>query len=127
MHPAAGGDQQCHRGGHRFLAELAADDRRKDREAAQRVLRRLLTNPGDYLWALLYGAGLAQFVGQPASAARIHSVVRGQIFQEQAVARSPEPVIAVSADATGTVSVQIRYADSTTATTQALGFTVGDS
>ena len=35
LHPAAGGDQQCHRGGHRFLAELAADDRRKDRETAK--------------------------------------------------------------------------------------------
>src|ERR1700692_3285959 len=35
LYPASGGDQQCHRGGYRFLAELAADDRRKDREAAQ--------------------------------------------------------------------------------------------
>ncbi len=26
----------------------------------QRVLRRLMTNPGDYIWQLDYGAGLAQ-------------------------------------------------------------------
>ena len=27
----------------------------------QRVLRRLLTNPGDYIWHPDYGAGLAEF------------------------------------------------------------------
>ena len=42
----------------------------------QRVLRRLLTNPGDYLWNPAYGAGLGQFVGQPASVARIRSAIR---------------------------------------------------
>jgi phage baseplate assembly protein W len=91
----------------------------------QRVLRRLLTNPGDYLWNPGYGAGLAQFVGQPASAARIRSVIRSQIFQESVVARTPEPAIDVQADASGTVTVQIRYADSATGETQALTFTVG--
>ncbi len=91
----------------------------------QRVLRRLLTNGGDYLWNASYGAGLAQFVGQPTNAARIRSVIRSQIFQESAVARSPEPVIEASADATGTVTVQIQYADSGTGASQVLSFTVG--
>ena len=92
----------------------------------QRVLRRLLTNPGDYLWNPSYGAGLAQFVGQPASAARIRSVIRSQIFQESAVARQPEPAIDVQVDAAGTVTVQVRYADSATGQTQVLSFSVGD-
>jgi phage baseplate assembly protein W len=91
----------------------------------QRVLRRLLTNPGDYLWNPSYGAGLARFVGQPASAARIRSVIRSQIFQESAVAQSPEPVIDVAAETSGTVAVQIRYADSATGETRVLSFTVG--
>jgi len=91
----------------------------------QRVLRRLLTNPGDYLWNPGYGAGLAQFVGQPASAARIRSVIRSQIFQESAVAQSPEPIISVAAAPDGTVAVQIQYTDSVTGQTQALSFTVG--
>ena len=91
----------------------------------QRVLRRLLTNPGDYLWNPGYGAGLAQFVGQPANAARIRSVIRSQIFQESAVAQSPAPVIDVAADASGNVTVQIVYSDSTTGETQVLSFTVG--
>lgn len=91
----------------------------------QRVLRRLLTNPGDYVWNPGYGAGLAQFVGQPANAARIRSVIRSQIFQESVVARTPEPVIDIEANVSGTVTVQIRYADATTGETQALSFTVG--
>jgi phage baseplate assembly protein W len=91
----------------------------------QRVLRRLLTNPGDYLWNPGYGAGLAQFVGQPANAARIRSVIRSQIFQESAVARTPEPTIDVQSDASGAVTVQVSYADSNAGATQVLSFTVG--
>lgn len=92
----------------------------------QRVLRRLLTNPGDYLWNPSYGAGLAQFVGQPASASRIRSVIRSQIFQERAVARQPEPVIEAQIDAAGGVAVLVRYADSASGQTQTLSFTVGE-
>ena len=91
----------------------------------QRVLRRLLTNPGDYLWNPAYGAGLGQFVGQPANAARIRSVIRSQIFQEAAVARSPEPTIDVAVAPTGAVTVAILYADAATGASQSLTFTVG--
>jgi phage baseplate assembly protein W len=92
----------------------------------QRVLRRLLTNPGDYLWNPSYGAGLGQFVGQPANAARIRSVIRSQIFQEAAVARQPEPTIDVRVAPSGTVTVQVMYADSTSGQSQVLSFTVGE-
>lgn len=91
----------------------------------QRVLRRLLTNPGDYLWNPVYGAGIGQFVGQPLQVDRIRSVIRGQIFQEAAVARTPEPAIDIASDPTGIIAVSIRYVDATTAATQALSFTVG--
>lgn len=92
----------------------------------QRVLRRLLTNPGDYIWAPGYGAGLGQFVGQPASGPRIAAVVRSQMLLEVAVARSPEPVIEVDADNAGTVYVHVRYADATTGATQVLRFDVSN-
>ncbi len=92
----------------------------------QRVLRRLLTNPGDYIWATDYGAGLAQFVGAPVDAARIAAVIRGQIFKEAVVARSPEPVIDVQSDSAGTVYVQVRYADAQSGATQSLSFSVGN-
>ncbi|MCX7382760.1 MAG: phage tail protein [Alphaproteobacteria bacterium] len=77
----------------------------------QRVLRRLLTNPGDYLWSPTYGAGLGRFVGQPVAAPQIEAVIRGQMFKEAVVARQPEPVIAVVADQAGKVFAEVRYAD----------------
>jgi phage baseplate assembly protein W len=91
----------------------------------QRVLRRLLTNPGDYIWNLDYGAGLARFVGQPANTSRIAAIIRSQIFKEASVARTPEPTIDVQSGATGTIYVHIRYADATTGETQVLAFQAG--
>ncbi len=92
----------------------------------QRVLRRLLTNPGDYIWEPTYGAGLARFVGSPANATQIRAVVRSQIFKEAGVARSPEPAIDVQNDQIGTVYVHIRYADAVTGATQVLAFSIND-
>ena len=92
----------------------------------QRVLRRLLTNAEDYIWQLGYGAGLAQFVGQPADATRIRATIRSQIFKEAAVARTPEPTIDVASDNAGMVSVQVSYSDAESNVTQLLGFTLGD-
>jgi hypothetical protein len=47
----------------------------------QRLLRRLLTNPGEYIWQPDYGAGLSRFIGQPANALQIRAVIRSQIFK----------------------------------------------
>lgn len=91
----------------------------------QRVLRRLLTNPSDYIWQLGYGAGLARFVGQPANPLQIRAVIRSQIFHEAMVARTPEPTIEVASDDTGAVYVDIRYVDAGTGQTQVLSFSVG--
>ena len=115
---------------HQFGADLmvgATGDRSAvtgSLEGQQRVLRRLLTNPGDYIWQPTYGAGLGQFVGSPVSTAQIQAVVRSQIFKEAAVARSPEPVIDISAEPNGAVSITIRYADAATGATQILSFSV---
>ena len=92
----------------------------------QRVLRRLLTNPGDYIWQPDYGAGLARFIGQPANELQIAAVVRSQIFKELVVARNPEPLIEARVDsASGVVVVDVRYADAVTGETQVLSFIVG--
>ncbi len=93
----------------------------------QRVLRRLLTNPGDYIWQLDYGAGLARFIGQPVNTLQISAVMRSQIFKEAAVARQPEPIVDVQVSpggAAGTVYVHIRYADAASSRTQVLSFGV---
>lgn len=90
----------------------------------ERVLRRLMTNPGDYIWNPDYGAGLAQFVGRPVELAGIEALIRAQMNLETAVAQIPEPVITVSSDVTGRLYVQIRYADSATAISSTLSVSV---
>ena len=90
----------------------------------QRVLRRLLTNPGDYIWHLEYGAGLARFVGQPAGADAVRAVIRSQIFREAAVAQTPEPTVALQADPSGLLYAQLRYADAAGGGAQQVALTV---
>lgn len=116
-----------HQFGSDLLASAAGDIASADGATLgqQRVLRRLLTNPGDYIWQLDYGAGLAQFVGQPVDVARIRGTIRSQIFRENAVARSPEPQIDVQAGAGGEVFVTILYTDAPSGQTQLLSFSVG--
>lgn len=94
-------------------------------EGQQRVLRRLMTNAGAYLWNLDYGAGLARFLGMPTAAAQIAAVSRRQMFLEPAVARQPAPVITVQASVGGTVVETIKYVDAVTATPIVLSVPVG--
>ena len=93
----------------------------------QRVLRRLLTNAGDYIWQLQYGAGLARFVGQPQQSARISGAIRAQLLRETTVARIPEPIVDVQAGQTGDVYVTVRYADAASGSTQVLSFQLGEN
>jgi hypothetical protein len=90
----------------------------------QRVLRRLLTNPGDYIWHTSYGAGLGQFIGVPCNVVKIKATIRSQIFMESAVSRLPEPVIDVQSSNSGSVFVQLRYVDATSGMTQVISFSV---
>jgi hypothetical protein len=89
----------------------------------QRVLRRLLTNPGDYMFHPTYGAGLAAQVGAVADMSKITALIRGQILLEDAVAQVPEPQIMVSAITNG-ISVYIKYTDAVSKTAQVLSFDV---
>lgn len=81
-------------------------------KTTQRVYRRLLTNPGDYLWNLSYGAGLASYVGSPMDDQAVESVIRNQLELEPTVASAPAPVVAtqVTDAANGFVMVSIGYA-----------------
>jgi hypothetical protein len=94
----------------------------------QRVLRRLLTNPLDYIWQPGYGAGLATFIGKPANALQVRAKVRSQIFKEDAVLQEPEPTINVALSpegASGDVYLNILYSDAGTGQVQVLTFSVG--
>lgn len=90
----------------------------------ERVLRRLMTNPGDYVWHSDYGAGLGAFVGYPADGTSIQSLVTAQMQLESAVAQVPEPVVSVQVNVTGELYLQIRYADAETAETTTLSINV---
>ena len=93
----------------------------------QRVLRRLLTNPGDYIFHPEYGAGLPAYVGQTADIAKITALVRGQILLEDAVAKTPAPVISVTPVPTGSgggFAIGIRYTDAASGQPTSLSFQV---
>lgn len=85
---------------------------------SQRVCRRLLTNPGSYIWNLDYGGGLAQFVGTPASPNDIGAVVSTQLALEAAVPTVPAPQVSVSVvnSSNGYLVANITYADPSTRT-----------
>jgi hypothetical protein len=89
----------------------------------QRVLRRLLTNPGDYPFHPSYGAGLARMVGDVADVGRIKALVRGQMLLEESVSPKPEPSVSVTL-ITGGVTCSIRYTDANSNQTVALSFNV---
>src|SRR5574340_927824 len=89
----------------------------------QRILRRLLTNPGDYLWHQDYGAGLPRIVGGMRDIPKIRALIRGQILLEDAVAKTPEPQIDVQEIQDGLMCTII-YVDAATNAPQTLSFNV---
>jgi hypothetical protein len=89
----------------------------------QRVLRRLLTNKGAYIWEAAYGGSLGAMIGQPFDAEAAEAVVKAQIFLEAAVARTPQPVISVIEIPNG-LFISIAYTDSDTGTIVPLSFSV---
>jgi phage baseplate assembly protein W len=86
----------------------------------QRILRRLLTNPGDYLWHPDYGAGLKQFVGSTSSTAQIVGVIQAQLALEAGVGSmsvSVQPLL-------NGLTVSINYTDTETNQPTVLSFEV---
>ena len=87
----------------------------------ERVLRRLLTAPGAYIWQLDYGAGLPRFVGEVANSDVSGRNVGARIG---AVARTPAPVITVDARPNGVVTLDIRYVDTFTQAAAGVSFSL---
>ena len=87
----------------------------------QRVLRRLLTNPGEYLWNSTYGAGLPAYVGLAPTVAEVAALIKGQMALEEAVAQNPAPVVTVASIPNG-LSVDIQYTDAGTSSPVTLSF-----
>ena len=79
--------------------------------STQRVLRRLLTTPGDDMWHLAYGAGLPRFVGEPTASSLIAALVHAQLRHETGVAQQPPPTLDVSDDGTGGITLSVQFTD----------------
>ena len=88
------------------------------------MLRRLLTNPGDYFAHPGYGAGLPAKVGSLAAPAEIEAVVRSQMLQERAVAQDPPPQCCRCVPILNGVAVTVGYNDAVTGEPVLLGFDV---
>jgi hypothetical protein len=91
----------------------------------ERVLRRLLTNQYDYPWQPNYGGGLGQYVGSIVNGRAIEGAIRGQLYQEAAVAHQPEPAVTTAPQTDGSVFVYIAYGDAPSGQTTTLTFSVG--
>lgn len=96
---------------------LAADGVER---AKQRILRRLMTNLGDYIWQPDYGAGLPGAIGDTGTD-RIVAAIRSQLMAETVIAKSPLPVIAVQAIDSG-VFVRIEFQNALTGVQDTLQF-----
>jgi hypothetical protein len=89
----------------------------------QFVLRRLLTNPGDYIWQPQYGAGLPEKIGDPFDVATIEGIVTSQMYLESTVVRDPPPVIEVDSFPNG-MFVDISYTEADSGLPAVLSFPV---
>lgn len=89
----------------------------------QRILRRLLTNPGDYLFHPGYGAGLGKKVGENIHPGEWRALIAGQMLLEESVSSSPPPHVRLSLIESG-VSVSVSYTDALTGTPETLSFDI---
>ena len=95
-------------------------------ETQQRVLHRLLTSAGTYIWQLSYGAGLPALVGSVASLQQIAAIIRAQMAYEPSVALSPEPQVTLTNVVLTEVSATITYTDNESGSIQILTLPIGD-
>lgn len=89
-------------------------------ETQQRVLHRLLTGTGSYIWHLSYGAGLPGLVGSVVSQQQVNAIIVAQMNYESGVAALPEPNVIVKMGDLADVCVRITYTDATLKSSQTL-------
>jgi len=81
-------------------------------EVQQRLIRGLLTNPGDYIWHTKYGAGLGSYVGERYSQNFIEGAVLNQLKFEPLVMATPAPSVQINLSLAGslsTIAVAVKY------------------
>jgi hypothetical protein len=103
-------DDVGHYWGGDVFASPSGDLLRAERaeRSKERVLRRLLTNPGELLFHPNYGAGIPQRIGQVLDIREIAALIRTQMGLEASVSQSPPPAVTVVPTSNG-VSATIEY------------------
>jgi phage baseplate assembly protein W len=93
----------------------------------QRLVRRLLTPKGSYIWHPNYGGGLAELIGQPNGTRKAEGIIRAQLRLESAIASSPAPQVTVTSSTTGVSVATIVYFNKNTGSMRTLSFPIGQS
>jgi len=91
----------------------------------QRIIRRFMTNPGDYLEDPTYGAGLPQYVGALQSQDvldKVSGTCTAQVLMEAVVAPTPAPVVTLQQLPDFSLWVSVQYTDAETGAPQTLSF-----
>lgn len=82
-----------------------------DIETQRKIIRRLATNPKDYLWHPEYGAGLRRFVGAT-NLGEVEGVCVSQVAMEENVASYPAPTVTLQMSE-GALVCLVTYTDAT--------------
>ena len=90
-------------------------------EGEQRVIRRLLTSAGQYIWHMEYGAGLPAYVGQPVQLQAIQAIVLSQLLLEDCVSQDPPPQVVATSILNG-INLNISYLDNNVGKQVTVGF-----
>ncbi|MBR8182085.1 phage tail protein [Burkholderia ambifaria] len=94
-----------------------------DTRSQQRIIRRLCTNPGDYIFHPDYGGGLPKLIGSNASVSEVRAIVQSQLRLEESILQLPAPVVAITPITAG-MQIQIQYTDALTRKPVLLSFDV---
>jgi phage baseplate assembly protein W len=97
----------------------------------QRIVRRLLTEPGSYLWHPEYGAGFGTYIGMnltPDVKDEIKGKIRSQMYLEESVSKTNAVQIEVNNDSVnfGNIICTIKYFDAETNQPYVLTFNVSN-
>lgn len=93
-------------------------------EGQQRVLRRVLTLPGNYIWQPTYGGGAPALIGQTINTKSIEATMLSQMLQEDAVSQNPPPSVVVTQPEINAAQVNISYQDAQTGEGVLLGVSI---
>lgn len=83
-------------------------------EGRQRVIRRILTFPTNYIFDPTYGGGAPELIGTTTQPKTVEATMLAQMLQEQAVSQNPPPSVVVTQPVINTTQVNISYTDAQT-------------